>query len=112
MPFHPEQLEAVKNRIARDLLLLEPYGSAKLYLCWYDQFLISDSEWKGVYPCSDQYVHLTDVLDIVKTVMTQPYIVRHNVINAQPLPAFLMDHKQDECEKYLEVCLIQNGNHV
>jgi len=108
MPFHPDQIEAVTKRIARDLLLLEPYGSAKLYICWYDQYLIPDSEWKGVYPCSDSTVQLRDVLDIVKTLMTEPYIVRHNVINAGPLPAYLMDHNQDECEKYLEICLINN----
>jgi hypothetical protein len=108
MPFHPEQLDAVRTRISIDLLLLEPYGSVKLYLCWYDQYLIPDSEWKGVYPCSDDYVHISDVLAIVQTLMKKPYIVRHNIINAGPLPTFLINHEQDECEKYLEVCLIQN----
>jgi hypothetical protein len=110
MPFHPDQLEAVKNHITNDLRLIEEYGSVKLYVCFYDQYMIPDSEWKGVYPCSDKYVHFSDVLNIVKEVMTQPYIVRHNVIKAGPIPAFLMDHHQDECEKYIEVCLIQNGN--
>ena len=107
MPFHPEQLEAVKKQIKNDLRLLDTYGSVKLYICFYDQFMIPDSEWKGVYPCSDKAVHISDVLDIVHEVMTQPYITRHNVINAGPLPAFLMGHNQDECEKYVEVCLIK-----
>jgi hypothetical protein len=110
MPFHPEQLEAVKRQIKNDLRLLDEYRSVKLYICFYDHYLIPDSEWKGIYPCSDHYVQLSDVLNIVNEVMTKPYIVRHNIVNAQPLPAFLMDHRQDECEKYVEICLIQNGN--
>jgi hypothetical protein len=108
MPFYPEQLEAVKLRIKNDLKMLELYGSVKLYLCWYDQFLISDSEWRGIYPCSDQYVHLSDVLNIVNEVMTKPYIVRHNIICVGPIPGYMIaqSEAQDECEKYLEVCLV------
>jgi hypothetical protein len=109
MPFHPEQLEAVKKQIKNDLRLLDNYGSVKLYICFYDQYMIPDSEWKGVYPCSDKNVHISDVIDIVNEVMTQPYIIRHNVIDAGPLPAFLMSSGQHECEKYVEVCLVKNG---
>jgi hypothetical protein len=109
MPFHPEQLEAVERRIINDLSIIELYGSVKLYTCFYDQYMIPDSEWKGVYPCSDKTVNINDVIDIVNKVMTRPYIIRHNVIDVGPLPAFLMGHGQDECEKYVEVCLIKNG---
>jgi hypothetical protein len=109
MPFHPEQLEAVKKQIKYDLRLIDTHGSIKLYVCFYDQFMIPDSEWNGRYPCSDKTVYFGDVITIVNEVMTQPYIIRHNVINAQPLPAFLMGHNQKECEKYVEVCLIKNG---
>jgi hypothetical protein len=110
MLFHPTQLEALKKHIQRDLLLLERYGSIKLYICCYDQYMIPDSEWKGLYPCSDKSVYFGDVIDIVKQIMTQPYILRHNVLNCGPFPACLMDKRetQDECEKYVEVCLIQN----
>jgi len=107
MPFHPEQLEAAKKQIKNDLRLLDDYGSVKLYICFYDQFMIPDSEWKGVYPCSDKTVHIGDVIAIVNEVMTEPYIIRHNVINAQALPAFLMGHNQNECEKYVEVCVVK-----
>jgi len=98
-------------KIKNDLRVLELYGSVKLYLCWYDQYLISDSEWNGVYPCSDKTVSLHDVLTIVKEVMVQPHIVRHNVIAAGPFPAYMstQHEAQDDCEKYVEVCLIQNG---
>lgn len=108
MPFDPTQLEAVKKHIQRDLVLLDLHGSTKLYICWYDQYMIPDSEWNGLYPCSDKSVYFGDVIDIVKQVMTKPYIVRHNVL-CGPLPACLMDKskRQDECEKYVEVCLIQ-----
>jgi hypothetical protein len=109
MPFHPTQLESVKKHIQRDLLLLEPHGSTKLYMCWYDHYMIPDSEWKGIYPCSDKSVYFGDVIDIVKEIMKKPYIVRHNVLNCGSLPACLIDEsvRQDECEKYVEVCLIQ-----
>jgi hypothetical protein len=107
MPFHPDQLEAVKRQIEMDLSNIETYGSIKLYICWYDHFQITDAEWKGVYPCCEHYVNIKEVIDIVKQVLKQPYIIRHNVLKAQALPAFFMDHSQDECEKYVEVCLVQ-----
>ena len=107
MPFHPDQLEAVKRRIEMDLSNIDTYGSIKLYTCWYDHFQITDAEWKGIYPCCEHYVHIKEVIDIVKKVLKQPYIIRHNVLKAQAMPAFFMDHIQDECEKYVEVCLIQ-----
>ena len=114
MPFHPTQLEAVQKHIQQDLVLLDRYGSIKLYICWYDQYMIPDSEWKGVYPCSDNSVYFGDVIDIVKQIMTKPYIVRHNVLKCGPFPVCLMEKSetQQECEKYVEVCLIQKMDSI
>jgi hypothetical protein len=112
MPFHSDQLEAVKRRIEMDLSIIDTYGSVKLFACWYDHYQITDAEWKGIYPCCEHFVHIKEVIDIVKEVFKQPCIIRHNVLKAQAVPAFFMDREQYECEKYVEVCLIQNGNHM
>ena len=106
--FHQERIEEVKKRIAADLRLIDLYGSVKLYLCWYDEFLIAKEDWNGLYPCSDNYVQLKDVIDIVKDIMKCPYIIRYNSLSAQVMPAFLISSDEDECEKYVEVCKVFN----
>jgi len=107
--FDPTQRAVVKSRIRADLDGIEYLGSKKLYICWYDDLLIPDAEWKGVYPCSSQKVSLKEVIDVIKDVMVgRKHIIRHNVF-VSPLPVFMstQQHLQDECEKYVEVCLIQ-----
>jgi hypothetical protein len=90
-----------------DLSTIEGLGSVKLYTCWYDQYQITDEEWKGVYPCCETFVHVKDVIDIVNEVLRKPHTVTNNDLRAQQLHAFFMDKKQDECEKYVEVSLLR-----
>jgi hypothetical protein len=106
--FHESQLENVRNRIEKDLYNIEELGSRKIYLCWYDEFLIPASEYKGTYPCSDKTVDLREVIFIVKDIVKRPCIVSHNVIGYDPIPAFLLlqSETQSNCEKYVEVCLV------
>lgn len=106
--FHESQIENVKRRIEEDLYYIEELGSRKLYLCWYDEYLIPSGEFKGIYPCSNKRVDLKEVIDIIKDVIKKPCIIRHNVIGANPIPVFLMDKSdsQQECELYVEICLI------
>uniref|UniRef100_A0A6C0JK57 Uncharacterized protein n=1 Tax=viral metagenome TaxID=1070528 RepID=A0A6C0JK57_9ZZZZ len=105
--FHPSQLEMAKRRIAMDLQDIEYYRSIKLYLCWYDNFLIPDEDYKGYYPCSDKSVDLKEVIDIVREAMKKPHIIRHNVL-VSPLPAAMIRYREEQAdaEKYVEVCLV------
>jgi hypothetical protein len=105
--FHPSQLERVEDQIYHDLELIGNLGSVKLYLCWYDEFLLPESEWNGKYPCSDRTVSVEDVIQIVKKVMIRPCIIRHNVLLG-PLPAALNAKAQSQSplETYVEVCLV------
>jgi len=105
--FHPSQLEMAKQRILMDLQDIEYYKSIKLYLCWYDNFLIPEEEYKGKYPCSDKSVDLKEVIDIIAQNFKKPHTIRHNVL-VNPIPAALItlkDEKED-IEKYIEVCLV------
>ena len=102
--FHPSQLELATQRILMDLYDIEYYRSIKLYLCWYDHFLIPDSEYKGIYPCSDKSVDLKEVIDIIAQNLKKPHIIRHNVL-VGPLPAAMKRYVEDT-EKYVEVCLV------
>ncbi|NDB85859.1 MAG: hypothetical protein EB127_24640 [Alphaproteobacteria bacterium] len=103
--FHPSQLEMAKQRIIMDLQGIEYYRSIKLYLCWYDNFLIPDEDYKGIYPCSDNSVDLKEVIDIVAEALKRPHIIRHNVL-VSPIPAALVSLKELDVERYIEVCLV------
>lgn len=107
--FHHTQLINAQQRILKDLEHIDELGSVKLYLCYYDDLLVSREEYNGLYPCSDKKVSLYEVLAIIKIVFKKPCIVRHNVI-ISPFPAGLTSNfeNQPELEKYIEVCLIQN----
>ena len=107
--FHHTQLLNAQQRILKDLQYIDELGSVKLYLCFYDDLLVSQEEYNGLYPCSDKKVSLYEVLAIIKLVFKKPCIVRHNVF-ISPFPAGLSKKFEGQCEleKYIEVCLIQN----
>jgi hypothetical protein len=107
--FHHTQLLNAQRRILKDLEHIEDLGSVKLYLCYYDDLLVSQEEYNGLYPCSNKKVSLYEVLAIINLVFKKPCIVRHNVI-ISPFPAGLTQNfeNQPELEKWVEVCLIQN----
>ena len=97
-----ESRDKAVQRILRDLRDIDLLGSTKLYLCWYDDLLIPDSEWKGVYPCSDKSVDLKEVIDIIRQNFKRQCIIRHNVMLTVPIGLPV----QTEIEKYVEVCLV------
>lgn len=105
--FHDTRYEEVKQRVVADLKSIDNLGSVKLYLCWYDEYMVPKDAYNGRYPCSDKNVCVYNLIDIVREVFTRPYIVRHNVI-VSPFPAGLTYQYEDqpEIEKYVEVCLI------
>ena len=107
--FHPSRLIDAQNRISEDLKEINTYDSVKLYLCWYDEFLVSKEDFNGNYPCSKNKVSLTEVIAIINVVFKKPCIIRHNVyINPLPIGLSFKADIQDEIEKYVEVCLIKN----
>jgi hypothetical protein len=105
--FHPSQIDRVKNQIVSDLSSIEVLGSVKIYLCWYDEFLVSQSEWNGEYPCSDKSVSLQELIHLIKKVMMKQCIIRHNVL-IDPIPVYISSQaeSQSPLEKYIEVCLV------
>jgi hypothetical protein len=106
--FHPTQIEDVEERIKNDLLAIDYHFSVKLYLCWYDEFLVEKGTYNGMYPCSEETVRLHDVITIIKKVFKQPCIIRHNILHEGALPIALNEQAelQSDIEKYVEVCLI------
>ncbi len=107
--FHHTQLLNAQQRILKDLQNIDELGSVKLYLCFYDDLLVSSEEYNGKYPCCEKNVSLYEVLAIIKVVFKKPCIVRHNVI-ISPFPSGILSkfEEQSEVEKWVEVCLIQN----
>jgi hypothetical protein len=105
--FHPTRLLEVQKTISEDLERIKIYDSVKLYLCWYDQFLVSEEEFNGHYPCSDKKVSLEEVIAIINLVFKKPCIIRHNVI-VNPIPTALVLTKRGDIEEYVEICLIKN----
>jgi hypothetical protein len=103
--FHHSRLIEVQQRVSKDLEYLEYSDSVKIYLCWYDEFLVSREDYNGVYPCSNKKVSLQEMLAVINVVFKKPCIVRHNV-NGNPFPVILPE--QSEEEKYIEVCIIKN----
>lgn len=87
--FHPSRLLEVQSRIFDDLKQIDLYGSVKLYLCWYDEYLVAERS-----------VSLFEILAIIRVVFKRPHIVRHNVLIGR------MAEDQEETEKYVEVCLV------
>lgn len=106
--FHPSRLEEVERLITEELSYIEDDGSLKLYLCWYDEYLVPRNEFNGRYPCSDKKVDLYEVLRIIDKVMKKPHIVRHNVMTTVPVGLFHEKEDQLELEKYVEVCILKN----
>jgi hypothetical protein len=103
--FHPSRIESVKDQIFLDLAVIDVLGSVKLYLCWYDEYLVPESEWNGKYPCSDRMVSLVDVIRLVKQLIVRPCIIRHNIL-VDPLPVAIGSIVQSPLEQYVEVCLV------
>jgi hypothetical protein len=103
--FHHSRLIEAQDRILKDLEYLEYGDSVKIYLCWYDEFLVSREDFNGFYPCSNKKVSLNEMLAIINVVFKKPCIVRHNV-HGNPYPVKLP--QQSEEEKYIEVCIIKN----
>jgi hypothetical protein len=105
--FHPSRLLEVQSRIFDDLKQIDLYGSVKLYLCWYDEYLVAEKDYNGNYPCSEKSVSLFEILAIIRVVFKRPHIVRHNVLIGQMPVAKTTDAEdQEETEKYVEVCLV------
>jgi hypothetical protein len=86
--FHPSRLLEVQSRIFNDLKQIDLYGSVKLYLSWYDEYLSAEKS-----------VSLFEILAIIRVVFKRPHIVRHNVLIG-PMA------DQEDTEKYVEVCLV------
>jgi hypothetical protein len=107
--FDPSRLEEVERLITEELSHIEVYDSLKLYLCWYDEYLVPRNEFNGRYPCSDKKVDLGEVLQIIQKVMKKPYIVRHNSFITIPVGLTYKKEDQLEIEKYVEVCLVKNA---
>jgi len=103
--FHHSRLIEAQDRILKDLEYLEYGDSVNIYLCWYDEFLVSREDFNGFYPCSNKKVSLQEMLAIINVVFKKPCIIRHNV-NGNPYPINLP--QQQEEEKYIEVCIIKN----
>jgi len=104
--FHSTRLLEAQQRISNDLKYIDDLGSVKLYLCFYDDLLVSEEEWNGYYPCSEKKVSLYEILAIIKVVFNKPCIIRHNIL-ISPIPVGL-SAEQPEIEKYIEVCVIKN----
>ena len=106
--FHPSRLKEVEERIDNDLSCAMTFGSVKLYLCWYDEYLVDKENWKGVYPCSDKRVCPHEVMTIVKNLLLRPHIIRHNCyFSAYPVGISDIAERQRDEERYIEVCLVQ-----
>jgi len=106
--FHPSRLQEVEDRIDNDLSCAMDFGSVKLYLCWYDEYLVDKENWKGVYPCSDKRVCPHEVMAIIKNLMLRPFIIRHNCyFSAYPVGISDIAERQRDEERYIEVCLVQ-----
>lgn len=104
--FHLTRLIEAQQRISNDLKHIDDLGSVKLYLCFYDDLLVSQEEWNGKYPCSEKKVSLYEILAIIKVVFNKPCIIRHNIL-ISPIPVGL-SAEQSEIEKYIEICVIKN----
>jgi hypothetical protein len=87
--FHPSRLLEVQSRIFDDLKQIDLYGSVKLYLSCYDEYLVAEKS-----------VSLFEILAIIRVVFKRPHIVRHNVLIGR------MAEDQEDTEKYVEVCLV------
>lgn len=105
--FHESRYEEVKQRIIADLKSIDNIGSVRLYLCWYDEYMVAKDAYNGRYPCSNKNVSIYDVIDVVREVFTRPHIILHNVI-VSPFPVGIKYQRdsQAEIEKYVEVCLV------
>ena len=107
--FHPSRILEVQNKILEDLQEIYTYDSVKLYLCWYDEFLVEKEQYNGRFPCSKFKVSLAEVIAIINVVFKKPCIIRHNIfVNPFPVGLTFESEIQDELEKYVEVCLIKN----
>jgi len=97
-------MDEVRAQITRDLADIEYYGSTKLYLCWYDEFLVAKEHYNNNYPCCNSRVELIDVINIIREVCKKQYIIRHNVL-VSPFPASVKEQYSPE-EYCVEVCLV------
>lgn len=107
--FHPSRIEEVETELLKILRNIDLIGSVKIYLCFFDEYMIPREDWRGFYPCSNENVSLDELIMLIKKVYKGKYIIRHNVI-LSPFPGGLIKkvENQEECEKYIEVCLIQD----
>jgi len=105
--FDRSRLEEVESKIKRDLKIIDETGSVKIYLCCYDEFMVSKESWNGFYPCSTDTVSVHEIINLIKKVFKRPCIIRHNIL-LSPIPLALNAQAecQDDFEKYIEVCLV------
>jgi hypothetical protein len=105
--FHPSRISDVENQIKYDLRHIDMVGSVKIYLCFYDEYMVSKQDWKGVYPSSKENVSLYELIELVRNNVNRPFIIRHNVM-ISPIPVGIhhISEDQSELEKYIEVCLV------
>ncbi len=101
--FHESQIERVKERIRFDLSFIHIYGSVKIYPCFYDDLLVSPTEYNGQYPCSKEYVDPKELLPFIHQCMTEPYTIRTN-IQFESVPAGASNPLR--IEEYIEVSKI------
>jgi hypothetical protein len=106
--FHESRIEEVEIKVMQELERMDVYGSVKIYLCFYDEYLVPKGSYNGRYPCSDKNVELKDIIEIINRIYIKPHIIRHNVLTS-PIPVGISDVTEDELEKYVEVCEIKNA---
>jgi len=105
--FHPSRIAEVESQIRRDLRRIDMYGSVKIYLCFYDEYMVSKENWKGVYPSTKENVSLIEMIDLIRSNVNRQCIIRHNVlVSPMPVGIHFMSEDQSELEKYIEVCLV------
>ena len=107
--FHESRIQEVEAKVMQELERMDMYGSVKIYLCFYDEYLVPKGTYNGFYPCSDKNVELEDIIEIIDRIYINPHIIRHNVLKS-PVPVGIshLSQTQDELEKYVEVCLVKN----
>lgn len=105
--FHPTRIAAATTKIMKDLEDIDLYGSSKLYLCAYDEFLIPAEFHDGKYPCCEKRVDLKEVIDIIRANFKRPCIIRHNMlVDWFPCGANNPKNKLEIEEYCIDVCLV------
>lgn len=101
--FHTSQTERAKRRIQDELKEIDVYGSVKVYLCFFDDLMVADSEYNGLYPCSEKSPDLKEMISMIRECMTGSYTISTNVPFGG-VPAEL-DYRPST-KDYIEVCRV------